>query len=384
MKLWHEMESPNLSRARILTDSKREFNLFIEANVDLDSSADCWLFLITPVCMVLGENLEINGYLTQTALESSKLAMNELIRGHDHMSRIEVTHDSSKVLETHSYSSKRNVGLFYSGGVDSTFAAETVQGIDTLISVWGFDIPVKNERHWRLALDLIEPYANETGRKIVRVKTNIREISNDLLVWGRDYHGTALSGIATCLSTEFSQVYIAAGFVRQDPNWGHSPALFSTYSSQHLLITETEPIKRIAKANALGSNQRASAIRACYRNKASLANCSSCKKCVRTRLEFGLVDARFRPLALEKSPGFAELANEKLTKWDFKFYLEALRWARIYKSQAVFVPLVAVSFARFATFSNEILTELGSSRVARFAKRTIKSKIKTTKLLPRS
>jgi len=346
LRLWHDMHTPNKSVAKVLADDGAQAEVYIEANVTLSQLADCWAFLLLPICMALGEDLEIFGNLSESVADSFVEAQNELLLGHKNLSTVRLIHHGDIRLNSQGQDHNYKTALFFSGGLDSTFAAESLDGIDALISVWGFDIPAKNSRHWQLTLDLVKSYAASTNRELITVKTNIRELSNPLLVWGRDYHGTALSGIATALAAQFGQVLVAAGYVRQDPNWGHSPTIFAAYSNNRCTIEQTEPVLRIAKAAALADNPRTKLIRVCYRNQNGLANCVTCKKCVRTRLEFDLVKAHYRPLGLETRPTFAELAQGTITNWDYLFYREAIDWAKAHGFGRTFSASFAVALAR--------------------------------------
>lgn len=339
MRVVHDTSVSNISRVKVLLDSGKEHELYIEANTDLDKKADCWLFLLLPVCMQLGEDLEIEGQLTKSAVASFNTAKKELLRGHKRMKDINLIYNAEYLNSEIPAPDDRGTGLFYSGGLDSTYASETISDVDTLVSVWGFDVPTKNEKHWKLTLDLLIPYAEDLGRKLILVKTNIRELSNGLLEWGGDYHGTAIAGVANSLSNQLKHVYAAAGFIRTDPNWGHSPILYNAYSTDYLRVEETEPVLRIAKAAGISNNPRTATIRACYRNITGLANCGLCKKCVRTRLEFDLVNAKFRPIGLETRPKASEIMKNKLTNWDILFYKEAFDWSR---TNGFKVPLGAV------------------------------------------
>jgi hypothetical protein len=67
---------------------------------------------------------------------------------------------------------------------------------------------------------------------------------------------------------------------------------------------------------------------------------------VRTRLEFDLIKAKYRPQALETRPTFKELLATKGSPWDYLCYLEAFKWARQNKYSGTIAPLIAVSLAR--------------------------------------
>lgn len=362
MKVTHYNSAEKLSQVELSLASGTVTKLWIESNVVLDKKADCWLFLLLPVCMQLGEDLEMEGMLSETAIAAFEKAKLELLRGHPKMRDIKLIY-SRPFAEVSELESSRGIGLFYSGGLDSTYASEMQPEIDTLISVWGFDIPVKNEKHWALTTGMLEPYAKELGRDLILVKTNIRELSNGLLEWGGDYHGTALAGVATSLSPYLSKVFVSAGFVREKPNWGHSPVLYNAFNTTYQEIEETDPVKRIAKAAAMANNPRTVDIRACYRNVSGLANCATCKKCVRTRLEFDLVDAKYRPIRLETKPSRSELIRSKLTYWDYLFYMEALKWAKAEGFSGTVEPFILVTIARAKSLAQipleKLLAKLG-------------------------
>ncbi len=341
------LDSPrNISKINLELASGEAKELWIEADVELSKNSDCWVFLLLPIAMQLGENLQIEGEVTKEAIGAFDRAQQYLLQGHPNMKAIKLEVSNPINDSTDQVESSRGVGLFFSGGLDSTFAAETLEDIDTLISVWGFDIPATNSAHWNLTLDIIKPYALELNKDLLVVKTNIRELSNGLVEWGGDYHGSALSGVSIALTKHLKKNYLAASRQRKEPDWGHSAELANAYTTPNHLIEQTEGIERIAKAHGIANIPRTTYVRVCYRNVKGLANCATCKKCVRTRLEFDLIKAKYRPQALETRPTFKELLATKGSPWDYLCYLEAFKWARENKYPRTFAPLIAVSIAR--------------------------------------
>jgi len=345
MRIVHVESAPTESRVKVHFDSGKEMELWLEANVDLDTKADCWLFLLLPICMGLGEDLEIVGTLSKTAVNAFNNAQRELLEEHPNLQAISLKHDSP-LLETVDYSNKRGIGSFFSGGLDSTYSAETEPEIDTLIGVWGFDVQVWNQKHWKLAGPLLEEHAAAMGKKLILVKTNIREISNGLLLWGRDYHGTALAGVANALANHLQKVYLSATHAREYKRWGHFPSLAKAFCTDYQQISEHGPEVRTAKALALANSPRTKHIRVCYRNVTGKANCGICKKCLRTRLEFDMINAQYRPLGLEKRPTIWELLTVKVDKSDYQFFLDAIGWAKDNGYRNTRIPLAAISTAR--------------------------------------
>lgn len=356
MKVEHDNSSPTSSRAKIQLNSGQRIELWIEANVPLDSKADHWLFLLLPICMQIGEDLEVTGTLSASALEASAKAKAELLKGHRKMQDIQIIYQGIFADSTKPINEQRATGLFFSAGLDSMFASEMQSDIDALISVWGFDIPVRNEKHWGLSLDLFEEYAAEVKKPLIVIKTNIRELSNGLLEWGGDYHGSALAGVASALSSQLDKVYISGGRKLNHTSWGTTPDLCSAFSTANQVIEETVSVNRVAKAAAIANNPRSELVRVCYRNITGLANCGTCKKCVRTRLEFDLVKATYRPRGLERKPKFSEIFSTRLASWDYLCYIDALSWAKKHGARGTVLPLMFVVIVRFKSI---LQTQIG-------------------------
>ena len=318
--------------------------LWLQANVDLDSKLDCWLFLMLPVCMKLGEDLEVTGTISQTAVSAFHRAQEELLIAHPHLENISLKHEG-ELLEDVS-KPNRTVGSFFSGGLDSTYTAETVKDIQTLVGIWGFDISLKREDHWKLSKELLEKYSQATGKDLILVKTNIRELSNGLLSWGADYHGTALSGVAKALSNHLKKVYISATHTSETKRWGQFPSLSRAFSTDTQVLEEHGAVIRTEKAFALADKPETTLLRVCYRNKTDLANCGVCLKCLRTRTEFSLINAQFRPIGLEKKPTFIELLKVKILSKDFLFFKESIAWATKAGFPNTYLPKIAINLAR--------------------------------------
>jgi 7-cyano-7-deazaguanine synthase in queuosine biosynthesis len=338
------LTNPNESRILVYLDSGRELELWLKATVDLDEKLDCWLFLMLPVCMKLGEDLEVTGTISPTAVNAFHKAQDELLIAHPHLQKISLLHEGE--LQEDIAKPNRTVASFFSGGLDSTYTAETVKEIQTLVGSWGFDIALKREDHWNLSKDLIEKYAKVTGKELILVKTNIRELSNGLLSWGADYHGAALSGVAKALSNHLKKVYISATHTEETKRWGQFPSLSKAFSTGTQELEEHAALSRTEKAFALANKPETTFIRVCYRNKTGIANCGVCLKCLRTRTEFSLINAKFRPIGLEKKPTFLEILKVKILGKDFLFFKESIAWASNAGFPNTYLPKVAINLAR--------------------------------------
>ena len=295
--------------------------------------------------MGLNEGLEIDGPISRTAIESFYKAQDQLLIAHPHLKQISLNHTgptknpvkTNKPLATAS---------FFSGGLDSVYTAQQVKEIDTLIAVWGFDIALKQEKHWILSSDLIKKYAETTDKKLILIKTNIREISNGLLSWGADYHGSALAGVANSLANHLDLVYVSATHSKETKRWGQFPSLSKAFTTDYLEVQEYGPQVRTEKALSLANKEEATLIRVCFRNKTGLLNCGQCQKCLRTKIEFSLVNAKYRPVGLETAPTLKQLVTMKLLSKDLLFFTTSIRWAKKAGYPKTFLPLTAVYLAR--------------------------------------
>lgn len=338
--------APTESRISVNLDSGKQTELWLEANVELDKTADCWLYFMLPICMGLAEDLEVTGTITTTALNSFHQAQQALLEKHPHLKKISIKHEEP-ITDTRSTEDNRAIASFFSGGLDSAYTAETIPEINTLISIWGFDIQLWHEKHWKLTVELLEKQAAEMNRELILIKTNIREISNGLLYWGRDYHGSALAGVANALSNKIKKVYISATHNEDTNRWGQFPDLSRAYSNSYQEIIEYGPKDRAEKALALADNPRSRLMRVCYRNTQGLVNCGVCQKCVRTRLEFALIQAKYRPIGLEKRPSLKELISVRVDKNNYLFFKNSIGFARSKKYPNTLLPLIAVAIAYF-------------------------------------
>lgn len=294
--------------------------------------------------MKLNEDLELIGTLSSKAIKAFYKAQDELLIAHPPLNKISLKHEGD--LTEVKPESSRTTGSFFSGGLDSTYTAESIKEIQTLVGIWGFDIALKREDHWNLSKELLEKYARQTSKDLILVKTNIRELSNGLLSWGADYHGTALSGVTNALSNHLKKVYISATHTEETKRWGQFPSLSKAFSTDYQELEEHGAVIRTEKAFALANKPETTLLRVCYRNKTGLANCGVCQKCIRTRIEFSLVNAPYRPIGLEIKPTFTELLKVKILGNDFLFFKDSIGWARRAGFPNTYQPLIAINLAR--------------------------------------
>ena len=111
---------------------------------------------------------------------------------------------------------------FFSGGVDSLQTARAHPEARDLVFVHGFDLPAERTALSRRAEDHARRAADEMGRRLVVVRTDLREVPVFRHRWGL-LHGAAMAFVAHGLAREVSQVLVPASFSHQDMfPWGRT------------------------------------------------------------------------------------------------------------------------------------------------------------------
>lgn len=331
MELVVTVENPSKSRTVAVFDfgCGKKFELFIESDYVLSDLADPWLALSLPLAMARGLDVRVLGRVSQSALESQVQVQKELLAGHPYMKQIRVfAEEVVSGLNPQTIVQDRQIGSFFSGGLDSTFTALNLPKNSELISVWGFDVPLSQSNHWEMTWNSIRKQALEFGKNSMMVKTNIRDMSDKFLDWGTEYNGAALAGIALALAPRFREVRIPGSYTNNYIVWGSFPTLDKSFSTDYLDIADHGLEVRIEKAQFVLKNHAMAALRVCWQNKQGLPNCGECSKCIRTRFECYWLGNGVFPEGLHGVPRLASVVKLNMSKGDYKFLKEDLVWVR--------------------------------------------------------
>lgn len=176
-------------------------------------------------------------------------------------------------------------GLFFTGGVDSTFALrQSGQQVDDLIFVEGFDVPLDDAPQLDRVRRSLAAMASATGHSLVVVRTNLR---SHRLFKSLDWevsHVAALAGVAHALGEHLGTVYLADSDV--PPPYGSHPELDERWSSDSVVLKSIGAgHSRLQRVKAICDWPPASGhLRVCWKNSEQALNCGRCKKCLLTRL----------------------------------------------------------------------------------------------------
>ncbi len=214
-----------------------------------------------------------------------------------HLTVVPIEADVSRHRNGHQL---ERTAAFFSCGVDSFFTALSPfddlgsavrMSIDDLITVGGLDIPLDRGEAFARLLGRSRKVADQLGKRLVDVTTNLRETRWSEADWEYLAHGCGLAGIALALGKRYSTVLIPAGGGYRDLHpWASHPLtdpLLSTADTA--LIHDGATCTRVEKMRRLVVEPVAlQTLRVCFVSR-SEQNCGACNKCYRTMLTLELL-----------------------------------------------------------------------------------------------
>ena len=216
----------------------------------------------------------------------------------DRLQRVAIRQDASgRERSVPNPPGEGRAAAFFSGGADSFYTALALRSeLDALIYVAGFDHTIGRpaEPDDREIFNRVSHAADRLGLPLIGVRTSLRRFSDQLVLWGDHYVGSALASVAILLSRLFSVVYVPATHTYADLfPYGTHPLTDPLWSTEHTQIrVHGADVTRPAKIAALRDSQVAlDTLRVCWENFDGAYNCGLCRKCTLTALSLWLVDA---------------------------------------------------------------------------------------------
>jgi len=189
------------------------------------------------------------------------------------------------------------VAAFFSGGVDSWSTVLDNPEITALIFVVGFDLRPWEDHHTELIGTVearLREMAEELGRPLHVVETNLRRLADPLLAWDT-YYASALAAVALFLAPLFQRILIAG-----DSDYEVQVAMGAGRLIDTLWSTERTEIfgdggrfSRVERLQRIAGNplvQRS--LRVCWENPGGAYNCGRCRKCLLTAIPLEALGAR--------------------------------------------------------------------------------------------
>jgi hypothetical protein len=229
------------------------------------------------------------------------------------------------------------VGCFFSAGVDSFYTAVKHQDeITHLIYLrTGFD------RTEPAADENLRAAAEELGKPLIELETNVRPIANAFAVEFADYSSAPLAAAALLFQNTFGKVFIASSFSYLAlTRWGSHPLIDPLWSTESLEFVHdgceaTRPMKLAMLADNDVAMRR---LRVCHRtgvdrDGAATVNCGECPKCIRTMINLRAAGAAGRCATLPETLDLRDVERLEIQDdRDLAFMLENLHAVEVERS----------------------------------------------------
>lgn len=257
-----------------------------------------------------GETLQVTGTVSTKWMQGAREIIDRVVGWQTGFSPINIKANGVKDTPA-----MKNVGVFFSGGVDSFSSYLKYKNskrlkITHLLFVHGFDIDIKNKELADSVIKKMRQIAKKEKVALIEISTNVREVLDQMLRWDLS-HGGALAMVALMLRKGFSSIIIpGSGNVEPQEPWGSCEYVDVRWSTESLKIvhdldrrTRMDKVKEFVAKSDIALKY----LRVCWRNTAY--NCGVCDKCMET-----MIDLRINNV-LHRSQSFPfELDLTKVSK----------------------------------------------------------------------
>jgi hypothetical protein len=261
--------------------------------ISLPTSGNAWLLSLLPLAFTRGEPLEIRAPVDPRLKENARQLMAIWTRWSPRLAPVDVRCGEAALEPL----ADRPSGAFFTAGVDSFYSVLCAgaaagspapgqgPGLQHLVYVWGFDIPLRNAPAFHRKREALERVATQLGKTLTIAATNLRETALGKLGWGAVMHGPALGAVASLLENQLSSILLSASSNAIDSStpWGTHPLTDSLLSSNRMRVVRAAgDVSRFEKTARVAQSKVAlEHLHVCWK-EANDRNCGACEKCLRT------------------------------------------------------------------------------------------------------
>ncbi|MHB1456442.1 MAG: hypothetical protein ACYC0V_05945 [Armatimonadota bacterium] len=266
------------------------FDISKEYEQFLSTSGNPWLACLLPLAVTLGEPLHMRLPVDRGLLYGMQEVMLAWKCWYPHCNPVSIY---SEFLNDAQSVGECKTGAFFSGGVDSFFTLlhhdePSNPGVDLrvddLLFVSGFDIPLSNQTALEKIIIRNQMVADELGKKLINVRTNIRNTRFGETDWRLLSHGAALASVALLLEDRYSSVLLGSTYTYDllKPLGSH-PAIDHLFSTRQCkIIHDGAGFSRIEKIDFISQSKLAQqTLHVCWVSRTD-ENCGICCNCCRT------------------------------------------------------------------------------------------------------
>jgi len=265
----------------------------------VSESANPWLGCLLPLAAKIGEPLHIARPVDRRLFQGAHEILRVWASWYPEIHPVPI---EAAALEDAPAGNGGRTGAFFSGGVDSFFTAlhhadierrEGRRPIDELIWVRGLDIPLARVEAGDRMLANLQQAAQDLGKELVEIRTNVRETRLEEADWARLSHGCVTIACGLTLGKRYGRLLCSSSRpYRRLREYGSHPltdVLLSTGRTQvehyGCGYTRVEKTARVVRSAVTLRH-----LHVCWRS-ASETNCGHCQKCYKTLAALDLLGA---------------------------------------------------------------------------------------------
>lgn len=294
--------------ASINFDDGRSTSLWVDVPANytdaLSISGNPWLVAMLPVAARCGERVQLTLPVDALLLENLRGVVATWRGWYPDLHEVSISCPVA-AAESKGTTTATNRAAFFSGGIDSYFTiARRLPGnpyglpvvgqVEDLITVWGFDVGVHDEREFLPMAARLGESAEHLGLNHLVVRTNLREFDSVYQRrWGPLTFGLGLAFIGLMMEQRIGELVIGSSypFGALVP-WGSHPMVDPLFSTSHLKVShDGASYTRIGKTALVGKLPVSGAdLHVCQAS--GVDNCSACEKCYRTMVAIDILGQR--------------------------------------------------------------------------------------------
>ena len=316
-----------LSASVITPGSEMTLAFRAHSDANLTITADPFFAACLIPAMALGTPLDIADPVSPDLLSSAQLIQNIFHNWFPELKRIPISAGCmSKPRKL-----QDRVGCFFSGGVDSLHSfLKHRHEITSLVYVHGFDVALADIPLRKKVSSALQAFASQTGKELIEVESNLRELTDQYGGWGPKMHGPALASVGLLLDSRMKRVYIPSSYAYSELHpWASHPLVDPLWSTDTIqFIHDGCESTRFEKVASIANDDRAlSTLRVCWENRNGSYNCGACEKCIRTMTALEILGVLHKCLTFSNS-----LDLELVRQFDLKNDGEVLFWKDNYNA----------------------------------------------------
>lgn len=292
--------------------------VFFESSAELVPKVEALLCAFLLPAMAKHRNLKIQAPVSRRLIQNLAIARTTIREWWPTFGHVGI--EAAHQVEQHPAG---DAGLFYTGGVDSTYALYRLKDrVRALVYVEGFDVPLTDTRRLEAVREWNQSIAKSCGLPLLTIRTNLRSHPLYRRPSWKITHIAALAAVAHCLARHLHTLYVAASDV--PPPHGSHPRLDAAWSSEDTtLVNFGAELSRLERVTAIaGWEVTRNRLRVCWENRSDNLNCGICEKCVRTQLQFLAAGDRecFNPLPIaslsQRIRALPPVTTHLLAQWE--------------------------------------------------------------------